>query len=226
MPSLDSLAPCSRCRRGPSDGAAFYSAGEGLRDRWCAECRKAYMRARGGGPARPAPCAHCGVAFEVVGDSRKRFCGSACAAAARAASRAAGRRQRESLVERCRICDAEFSPFEPNHGRKKFCSRVCLEQGTRARKYGLSPEDYRKLRNRAGGACEMCGVAFEHATGFSPHAPRADLYSIDHCHETGAVRGLLCAGCNAYLGHFEKVRSNAERYLAFAALDLRDLCLR
>lgn len=38
------------------------------------------------------------------------------------------------------------------------------------------------------GRCEVCG--------------RSDVkFCIDHDHETGKVRGLLCDGCNKALGH-------------------------
>lgn len=31
---------------------------------------------------------------------------------------------------------------------------------------------------------------------------------IDHCHESGQVRGLLCNQCNLSLGHIEKYLNN------------------
>ena len=40
--------------------------------------------------------------------------------------------------------------------------------------------------------CAICGV----------HNGERKLF-IDHCHETGAVRGLLCENCNFGLGHFK-----------------------
>jgi hypothetical protein len=30
-----------------------------------------------------------------------------------------------------------------------------------------------------------------------------EAVAIDHCHTTGKVRGLLCLGCNTFLGHIE-----------------------
>jgi hypothetical protein len=40
--------------------------------------------------------------------------------------------------------------------------------------------------------------------------------SIDHCHKTGKIRGLLCKDCNIGLGHFKdniKLLQKAEEYL-------------
>lgn len=44
----------------------------------------------------------------------------------------------------------------------------------------------------AGNKCELCG---------SP--PGARRLHIDHDHTTGALRGLLCHGCNVGLGYFK-----------------------
>lgn len=59
------------------------------------------------------------------------------------------------------------------------------------RKYGLSAAQYAALLARAAGKCELCGTELDGDE------------RIDHCHETGLVRGILCNRCNLGLGWFE-----------------------
>lgn len=57
--------------------------------------------------------------------------------------------------------------------------------------YGLSLEDYENRLRAQGGVCAICGAA---SVG--------KRFDVDHDHETGAVRGLLCTSCNNGLRHF------------------------
>lgn len=53
------------------------------------------------------------------------------------------------------------------------------------------------------GRCAICGVA-------------PDTLVVDHCHDTGVTRGLLCRWCNLGLGMFKddlKAMEQAHSYL-------------
>lgn len=68
----------------------------------------------------------------------------------------------------------------------------------RARKKGLTPDEVEGLRASQGGRCAVCGVAPpRHSDG------RDGLY-IDHRHDNGAVRGMLCPRCNAAAGALDR----------------------
>lgn len=74
------------------------------------------------------------------------------------------------------------------------------------RKYGLTKEQYLSMFNEQGGRCAICEKV------------ETDRYlAVDHCHETGKVRKLLCKDCNTSLGKFndspDLLRKAAE-YLA------------
>lgn len=56
------------------------------------------------------------------------------------------------------------------------------------KKYGISGEDYERLLAAQNGTCAICQQKQER------------LLSVDHCHKSGAVRGLLCVKCNSALG--------------------------
>lgn len=61
-------------------------------------------------------------------------------------------------------------------------------------KYGISRDQYEGMLERAGHVCEICGR--------DPREVSKKGYCIDHCHDSGAVRGILCHPCNAALGNF------------------------
>jgi len=57
--------------------------------------------------------------------------------------------------------------------------------------YGMTVEDYYEMFAKQKGCCAICG---RHQSEFK----RA--LSVDHNHETGEIRGLLCDNCNLMLG--------------------------
>lgn len=62
------------------------------------------------------------------------------------------------------------------------------------RGYGISYKEYAKILVGQGGVCAICK---------GNQTDRYKNLSVDHCHETGAVRGLLCSKCNLALGGFK-----------------------
>jgi hypothetical protein len=64
----------------------------------------------------------------------------------------------------------------------------------RLKRFGLTQEGFDSLLVEQGGGCAICG---------STKAGGRGGFAVDHCHETGRVRGLLCANCNNGLGRFK-----------------------
>ena len=62
-------------------------------------------------------------------------------------------------------------------------------------KYGLLPEEHKLLKEKQRNLCKICG---EHKDGIRNNG-HSEL-SVDHCHSSGKVRGLLCMRCNTALG--------------------------
>jgi superfamily II DNA helicase RecQ len=58
--------------------------------------------------------------------------------------------------------------------------------------YGLTLDEYKKMQVQQNHACKICKT---HESNL-----KRRLF-VDHCHETGKVRGLLCQYCNTMLGN-------------------------
>lgn len=74
--------------------------------------------------------------------------------------------------------------------------------------YGITVEDYDEMLERQGGVCAVCG-----------ELPNDRTLHVDHDHEGGRVRGLLCFACNVKLAHIEDTafREAAMAYLAWGS---------
>jgi hypothetical protein len=81
------------------------------------------------------------------------------------------------------------------------------EQQYYLKKYSISKDEYLNLLNKQNGVCAICEKINKTGTRLS----------VDHCHKTGRIRGLLCHTCNLYLGRIEdsidKVKK-MEQYLS------------
>jgi len=55
--------------------------------------------------------------------------------------------------------------------------------------------DYYALLEKQNGCCAICGIHFDEC---------CNKLSVDHDHETGKVRELLCNNCNVGLGNFKE----------------------
>lgn len=56
--------------------------------------------------------------------------------------------------------------------------------------YGIDEERYLEILAAQGGGCAICGAKRKKG---APNLP------VDHCHRTGALRGILCTRCNERL---------------------------
>lgn len=111
-------------------------------------------------------------------------------------------RRREIYLERKRK-DYALRPGVYSERHRRW--RASHPDGTykrHVRYYGITPRDYKQLVLDQDGACFLCG-----------EPPDERGLMVDHDHETGVVRGLLCNECNTGLGLYQRFleRFGAER---------------
>lgn len=127
----------------------------------------------------------------------------------------------------CKACwtsrQKSYAKADPNHKDKKHVGRLAREASwTEDRRkleyekrkcrylqktYGITLENYNKMLQEQDGCCKICSTTEPGGKG---------VFHVDHCHNSLAVRGLLCVNCNMMLGLvYDKpdVLLNAIKYL-------------
>lgn len=132
-----------------------------------------------------------------------------------------GRRDGRGTV--CLICAAGLTrhynslldPLERKRRKAEYHRKNPASHRRRMLKnnFGLTLEQYAEMLAAQDHRCAICKQpeAITRRSGVQP-------LSVDHCHETGKIRQLLCGHCNYGLGHFrdspERLRAAAD-YLEF-----------
>jgi hypothetical protein len=101
-------------------------------------------------------------------------------------------RTRRHLDTDCRKCKtARAAQWNRDHPEKRRATRRKWRLNV---VHGLTDQQYNDILTKQGGVCAICGIAGSSPTG--------QLYrlGVDHDHETGENRGLLCTPCNRALG--------------------------
>ena len=93
--------------------------------------------------------------------------------------------------ERAALSSQRWRKKNPEHRRK-------LDRAQNLKKYGLTSKSYKELHDKQNARCACCGLHV---------SEQNQRLSVDHCHETNVVRGLLCSNCNTGIG---KLGDNVE----------------
>ena len=86
---------------------------------------------------------------------------------------------------RCKQCHLEYKKNNPNTSKNKKSEKLKL-------RYGITYEYWESMRKKENFSCMICGITEDEI---------GKKLDVDHCHNTGKVRGVLCNPCNTTLGH-------------------------
>lgn len=204
---------CGHCRE-EKDLSEYSASYRGRKGTWCRACMRSRYKPKPK-PARPEVpdgfhyCTKCKEVrprsdFYVSGDELR----IPCKVCYREWHR--GRYVPKSgATDEPRACAHCGTVYQPKNRRPSiYCSMACgitAYSRTRERrdvllrrKYGIGADDYDLLLAEQGGGCALCGVKPEDLT----KGRWQTFLHVDHDHESGRVRGLLCPDHNLLLGRF------------------------
>ena len=124
----------------------------------------------------------CPVCAKPIFRPRSKWCSKSCGSAAWYQN------NKDHVKARVKVW-AQGHP-EQNKASKQAWEQRNPRYGV-LKKYHITSAAYDQLFEEQGGCCAVCGTT-------SP-TPRA-FFDVDHDHQTGQVRGLLCRSCNIMVG--------------------------
>lgn len=100
---------------------------------------------------------------------------------------------KNGIRAQCKLCiSAVYAPVKKPKRTAEETKNLYKSRAFK-RKYGITKEDFYVLKSKQNNKCAICENILEN-----------DKKShMDHCHDTGKLRGVLCTTCNVGLGMFK-----------------------
>jgi hypothetical protein len=116
-------------------------------------------------------------------------------------------KNKDKILERDR---KRYKNPERMKSKSEFSRKYAKENASKiiAKKYKLTEEEINEFYIKQKNLCGICGNK-EKCT----HKGKLVRLSIDHCHTTGKVRGLLCRKCNLAIGNFNDSKELLQKAL-------------
>lgn len=114
---------------------------------------------------------------------------------------------REKIAEKQKAYyDANRDELLANEKAWREANPEKLRDGWLVKKFGITAAEYDQMVMARCGSCDICG---------EPATPRKKSLAVDHDHDTGAVRGLLCSNCNTGIGNLRDDPELLNRAVAY-----------
>lgn len=109
----------------------------------------------------------------------------------------------------CKNCPTAPTAYKIRNRKRNRPVGHAREQSLK--KYGITLAQYDQMIVDQNNCCKICDKEF-----IKTSSEHRNPINVDHCHNTGKVRGLLCSKCNTALGNFndnEDILLKAIEYL-------------
>jgi hypothetical protein len=147
-------------------------------------------------------CTYCDREVEKRMDSGKVYQSCGCMS-----TKEVFKKFEEWKCTECGILKPLTEYYQNETGHRREC-KLCVKDKQLQRKFGVSLKWYTKKLKEQGNVCDICKKHLQ--------SDRYKHFAIDHDHDTGEVRGLLCNNCNTALGlvkEDERTINNMNKYL-------------
>ena len=112
------------------------------------------------------------------------------------------REENPEVAANARQSTAKWRKYNPESDRRKHLLR----------KFNITLEEYNDLLSSQGGVCAICCME---ETVVRRSKSGKEMLAVDHCHETGKIRGLLCFKCNTALGALGDTVEDIQRVIDY-----------
>lgn len=190
---------------------------DGLKS-WCKACSRAYardwQRKKNGHKPRPGPlkrCPRCGREKDRKTDFHKGS--SYCKPCNSSHAREYYWKHKQRVSDRSKQKRLANLAAERAKDRARYRRDIEKRRVYHLRKnYGITMDEFLQLLQAQDHKCAVCGTAITQNSNGGQNKRVRNL-DVDHCHDTGKVRGILCSQCNKGIGCFkddpERLRSAA-----------------